>query len=209
MIPKARRDRLPDEYQEVEWLRGTGTQYCNTAFNAYNDGNKFISMRGDLVALNINSEINIIGASSGTSYYGIDVAKYTYGMNCQLGVSPNNIYTLGIQGTANFNIHYEINQTECIINGHIFEVNWPTFYMSRYISIGKIVPASRICNRNVLIKTISIYENDTLISEIIPCFRKSDGVAGFYQTYVPESPTNFNFITNLGTGDDWLIGPEV
>lgn len=52
------------------------------------------------------------------------------------------------------------------------------------------------------ISYLSIIENDTPIREFIPCYRKSDLVAGMYDR------VNGVFYTNAGTGE-FIVGPDV
>ena len=47
-LPKS---KLPDDYQEVEWLRGSGSQYLLLPYGlGYNDGH-FYGIKGDIEAL--------------------------------------------------------------------------------------------------------------------------------------------------------------
>ena len=46
-----------------------------------------------------------------------------------------------------------------------------------------------------------MYDNDALVRNFIPCYRKSDNAAGLYDT------VNNVFYTNAGTGK-FIIGPN-
>lgn len=203
MIRSSASGRLPAEYQEVQWLRGTGTQYCETAFSPYYTGDSFISMKGDITILNASSSSLRICAYE-SDQYGLQVS----GRNVTVGIQPNHGYGTSISGSAPIDAHYEINKTNVIINNIVQSISFEQYSIQNKILIGAWQPSSIIADNNdVLIKTIYLYDDETLISEIIPCTRKADGKAGFYQTNVPTGYDNF--IYNLGSGSDWLVGPNV
>lgn len=204
--------RLPEEYQEVEWLRATGTQWCRTDYYPEYDSNKHIGIKGDLTLL-ISGGQGVIGADfdytgikrfgfwAGPSrlwaYYGRMYADTKY------MAIPSDAFSEG-----NYDIHYEIIQNNVVINDNTYSVTRTGYNSSVPIMVGTVQgQGGTIASNNVLYKAFSIYDADTLLTDIVPCYRKSDGKAGFYQMNVPEGGTNF--ITNLGSGSDFLIGPDV
>lgn len=201
---------LPDEYQEVQWLRGTGTQYCETDFSPFYDGNTFIGISCDLTVL-----------SFVTSEVGIDCKVPTNNKSYGFTLSASNQKKLTIRYPESgkgfdlsgyevpFDIHALLKQNICSVNNQIKSIETVQFTTSNKILIGASQGTFGIVPRNTdtLIKRVTIYENDNIVSEIIPCTRKSDGKAGFYQTSVPTGYDNF--IYNLGSGSDWLVGPNV
>ena len=212
MMPSSHQSRLPDEYQEVEWLRGTGTQYCTTDYPiVYNSANKTV-IKGDITVLSLSSKAAIgnrwsengsakryaisYGETGSQGYAFIHYGSNTVNVNTPLG--------------SNFpiDIHYEIGVDSLVINDQIFTRQSIADFDSgtEHINIGYI-PVLGHYATNAEFKAFSIYDNNTLLTEVIPCYRKSDSKPGFYQTNVPEGGTNF--ITNLGTSTDWLIGPNV
>lgn len=48
-----------------------------------------------------------------------------------------------------------------------------------------------------------IYDNNVLIRNFIPCYRKYDNKPGLYDT------VNNEFYTNQGNGDDFVVGPDI
>lgn len=212
MIHSSASGRLPNGYQEVAWLRGTGTQYCETAFHPFNNSDGFLALKGDITVL-ASSAVLRIGSRNldQAGYdYNVEVANQIIHLGLNKPNSPAPSITITQLGSYPVDIHYEINSNNVVANNQTSSVTlWGEYDIQHNILIGAIntinTPSPR--NNDVLIKSIFVYNNDTLLSEIIPCVRKSDGKAGFYQTNVPTGYDNF--IYNLGSGSDWLVGPNV
>ena len=222
LISSQENSRLPKEYREVLWLRGTGTQYCRLSYapRIYPSDSKYSSIRGDITVLDINSsELAIMaddvygGTVNGHTRFGIDVASSN--ITFDYGFQPANkykSYSLSGYGTAPLDIHYELNTgspRNIMVNENTYNLSAYDVenmsYFNAYLIGGfyNNLTDITIRNNNTLIKAFSIYQDGELVSDIIPCYRKSDNKAGFYET---GSDT---FLVNLGTGSDWLIGPNV
>ena len=220
LITKSSPSILPREYREVQWLRGTGTQYCELSYNPviYQGRYANSSIRGSIVVLNRNtSKLAILaddaygGTVNGHTRYGIKINNGIF--NFDYGFQPDGYeksINLSDLGTDNINIDFEVNRgsrnnlilNNSSYNGYV-EGNMSAFYPYLIGAYYTGLSTISVLNENTLIKKVSIYEGDELISDIIPCYRKSDGKAGFYET------GSGNFIINSGTGSDWLIGPTV
>lgn len=210
MIRSSGSSRLPAEYQEVQWLRGTGTQYCETAFSPFYDGNTFIGISCDLTVLSFaTSEVRIdCNLPANNQNYGF--ALSASGQKVLTIRYPNSGKGFNLSSyDVPFDIHALLKQNICSVNNQIESIEPVQFTTANKILIGAYQGTFGIVpwNTNTLIKGVTIYENDNIVSEIIPCTRKSDGKAGFYQTNVPTGYDNF--IYNLGSGSDWLVGPNV
>lgn len=224
LISSATESRIPNEYREVQWLRGTGTQYCETNFvpKIYPNTNNYSGIKGDITILNLNnSKLSIMAddiyggsASQGRTRFGIEINNgnftFDYGfLGASAYPSPSTkSYLLSNFGSAPLDLHYEIN----IYDGNIKlnNVSYP-IYSGNTTSFNKLLIGAyysglsniSVLNENTLIKAFSVYEKNELIGEYIPCYRKSDNKAGFYET------STGIFLTNLGSGSDWLVGPKV
>lgn len=204
--------RLPEEYQEVEWLRPTGTQWCRTDYYPEYGTNKKIGIKGDLTLLSGNVSDGTIGAnfdSSGMKTFGVMTRNYIVYVHFGRDYADMRSFNLPEwqQDQSSFDIHYEINNNNIIVNDSTLTITRYGYTSNVPIMIGTFRSGGVDYSDNVLYKAFSIYDSDTLLTDIVPCYRKSDGKAGFYQMNVPEGGTNF--ITNLGSGTDFLIGPEV
>ena len=212
---------LPREYREVQWLRGSGTQYAELSYipHLYASTDSFNCLRGDITILSISSSKLAIIAND--MYHGTISTKSRFGI---MTSNPNLLFCYGVYsggsqvlqetfnmndyGTSPLEIHYELN---CLRNGSaILNNDTKTFLTQNSANFDKILVGAyystsgvlTIHNEDTLIKKFSYYEGETLLSEYIPCYRKSDNKAGFYETGTGL------FLTNRGTGSDWLIGPN-
>ena len=217
LMGSKKKSRLPEEYQEVEWLRSTGTQYLS--LTQYGIGltsdNHFYGIRGDIELLNATRySIFTINAHSGRptqiyyekweikgNYGDLDAGYYPYdSSNIALGVNDELIY------------HFEINRNSIVINNSI--LNNPNFPVGSYCSnlyIGArlgIDESLVVENSQVNIKSIKLTYDDSLLYELIPCYRKSDNKAGMFY-WIDHSQGTSGFITNSASGSDFLIGPDV
>ena len=203
--------RLPEEYQEVAWLRGTGSQYCRLPYKiGFQDGH-FYGMKGDLQAVNGTrySEIWIesLYASPTSIYYGYWGARLTYG-DLVAGYFPD--YTLKVEDATDYNYHFEINSTNVKINNTVSNKSFPQ-NLGDYVTIGAGINTAGslvVHNSNVMIKSIIITYDGQNLYELIPCYRVDDNKAGFFY-WIDYSQGTSGFITNSASGSDFLIGPDV
>ena len=195
---------IPDDYQEVEWLMGTGTQYCETSYSPVISPSGYTEIKGDFTIVNSNSSLFIGSNFYATPAYSYGVEKSSLGVflyngseNSEFGYSVNNYPT---------DIHYEIDKNGYIVNNSSRSDSVvSTISSPQRILIGAMRRMSGLeyHNRNVKIGTFAISTNGNVISYFIPCYRKADNKAGFYETGTGR------FLTNLGSGSDWTVGSEV
>ena len=228
MLSSEKVPKVPEEYQEVAWLRGTGTQWCYLPYGyglGLTSDNHFYGIIGDIEKLNATGySILVIDCDSGRpsqSGYIYWRIRATYSSLTEV-YHPQDGYQLpdislsgsGIQtDTGSLLYHFEINKNSMKINNDILNnPNYPSgSYISPYICIGarKGTDESRIIeNNNVLIKSIKLTLDDVVYCEFIPCYRKSDNKAGFFY-WIDYAQGTSGFVTNSGTGSDFIIGPEV
>ncbi len=183
--------RLPSEYQEVEWIKGTGTQYIDLDLSGV-DGmicEYDASYDSDYTTLNVDGGY-IIG-SHGTNY--------PYGRNGGWYKKYNNSWELGY-GESYPSSYSAINY------GQKYHVKFCTFYNEAYIEVDgtKLINASgqNVTNNSVYVfthgynlaygyactiatlygaKISKIVNNElTLLRDLVPCYRKSDSAIGLY-----------------------------
>lgn len=215
-MPSSHHSILPEEYQEVEWLRGSTTQFCTTAYAPSVRPPTWMELIGDITIVNISNAKFAFGLTW------TDDVQYSFGVTITGGKiyfyygnssSDTKNYKLSNWGTAPLNIHFELRADKIIINGTSYTRNVQLFpNTNNKMLIGKMSSDEAAQNTQVQIKHLKLYNKlsgptGALITEIIPCYRISDGKAGFYQTNVPDGEANF--ITNEAEGNDWIIGPVV
>lgn len=218
---------LPTGYIEVEWLQSSGTQYCDTGIQPIYTSTNFTSIKGDITVLDkIQSQFELssrwyqnYSSVSSEFAYGI---RYTYTQTNPLTNKSEFLLYYGLLSAANasydvtnfvfpLDIHYEINRNNLIINQSTIprfseiQYNAPygrTLLIGAYYTGYSANPIA-IYNRQIRVKTLLIYNNDTLIYKFVPCYRASDNKTGFMKITIADNSTEF--IPNLGE-DEWIIG---
>ena len=187
---------LPDEYQEVEYIGSTGSQYIETSINCgYND----------TVKMEVTGNFNF--SSNNGFWQGVNAYlqhKFTSSSvsdgNSTLTFSDNDTITVSYDGST----HQEtitIGST-----GNSITRSW-----SEYSSYGGNVVFLKMSDKNDIfsatgvtsyLKRGKVYVDNILKLDLIPTVRKSDNVAGMYDII------NENFYTNNGTGT-FTVGSNV
>lgn len=225
MVSASAKSRLPTGFREVQWLQGSGTQYCVTDIYPVYDANNFTEIRGDFTALDAQNSRFEIGTDWYVSSYGYRYScTFSYTQSLPSGVfEPKLIFAFGRTGNnnatvsmANFvyplDVHYELNRTTLVHNGGTSTRTSPstvTYSSTRPLIIGGSYASGgvvNVFNTQTRYKSIKIYNSNTLLYEFVPCYRKSDGKTGFMKITVADGSTEF--FPNMGT-DEWIIGPVV
>ena len=212
MLAAGKRSRLPREYQEVEYLKSSGTQYIDTELVLTQDTSiniRFFIDSGTTFSIfgsrksPVLQNIGLAGTESFplyadfgdyTKYRASHIGHYTSGDVYDVSINRilRKIYnvTKGEQNAINTNACSEQFTTP----GSAFIFN----QRNGFSSIG--------LNGGVIACVI----NDTTGSRnLIPCYRKSDHKPGMYDLCGSIcSRTNSPFYVNAGTGE-FLVGPEV
>jgi hypothetical protein len=196
--------RLPVEYQEVEYLESTGTQWIKTDIesrftieyesditftenqDSYSvgckDGSQRISGNG---YWNGTFQIGYGGSYKNFSIGGIKI-NTRYKLKTILAPDNQNVYVNDvIKGTSTFS-----KTTDTLTGKHI-------------AIFGALIDDTTIgqaCKAKLY--SLTIRDGDTLLGNFIPCYRKSDFEPGMYDT------VSKSFYTNSGTGT-FLVGNDV
>lgn len=188
---------LPEEYQQVEYIESTGTQYIDTGYIPMNTS----KVELDLQFLDFSSEQNNgIASYSGNNTRiaignGYNHDGFYFGVansNLYRGTNDNNRHIFYID-FLNKNFGYDENSFNFSSNLATIDRNYTLF--ARY---GQWV--ENFCKEKLY--SAKFYENSILIRNFIPCYRKSDGEIGLYDL------VNNVFYTNSGTGT-FLKGSDV
>lgn len=198
MLAAGKRSRLPREYQEVEWLESTGTQYILTLLTI-NDGD---CVKATFTPLNVTDTQRFFGAGSGAPESGI-----MFGSNGRTFMGAiNNAWKYNFPPItqARTTVEYRTNN------------NW--YINGTYISSTE----NRATGNNVRVALFavnyygSIYTPSVMRFEefvqfsyagetrqhLVPCYRKSDSKPGMYDII------SGTFYTNVRAGE-FLVGPDV
>lgn len=206
--------RLPSEYQEVEWIKGSGTQYINLNLSGLNGILCEYDVVHDSDYKSLDSNGGYIIGSHGLNYpYGRNGGWYKAG--------TANAWELGYGETYP-------GASRTMQWGHKYHVKFCTFYDEAYIEVDDV----RLITTNgqtVTDNLVYIFQNGyginyggpstiaklygakiskkvngviTLMRDLIPCYRKSDSTIGLYDL------VNNQFYTNSGSGT-FTKGPDV
>jgi hypothetical protein len=188
---------LPVEYQQVEWLESTGTQYIDIGYKPNNTTEIEIKVK-------VNSFIGDY-----TTIYGSRNANNSQFFLLISNVSKNVsfIYNQSDSGTVTTvnaldTLIIKQKKAECYINNNLLY----TFPSSTFQSLYNMYLFRTNNSDAGQYPTLSnmyyckIFDNNVLIRNLIPCKRIIDNVAGMYDT------VNNVFYTNAGTGT-FISGP--
>lgn len=192
---------LPNEYQQVEYIQTTGTQYIDSGVPLKNKLKTIVdwiyedtSGSNSYTGGHIGSPGNrwLIGSQRQNKQYFFAVGTGNTTTGVQFGNRDvveaywadraSYIKINGVQSTFTFD-HLVLGE----------EPNY-TFYISAVNRDGNASSRSKLTIYNW-----KFYQDDILIRDFIPCYRKSDRVAGLYDVVTGE------FYTNDGTGE-FIVG---
>lgn len=189
---------LPNEYQPVSYIEATRTQYIKTGY---------VPNENTVIKAKF-AYTQVIGSfEQGNGLYYISTANESaeWYMNnsgaikCRLGYVNGNI-SFSTSASNDLNDHIiELNipNNYCKldneqVNG--FANNYDNSNNGEFVLFGATYENQVASKSYEKIYWFQIYENDVLLHDFIPCYRKADHVIGFYDTITDD------FYTNDGTG---------
>lgn len=190
---------LPDEYQQVDYIESSGTQYIDTDY--LNTGTMVVylvasvsksdNQQGIFGATGIatsNSQLRLYTGQNG------DVNKLQYNYGTQNPIS----YQASITGLdTRTKTKYTFGNGTFYINGNpyiSYTVNtFPNAQKSTIFAV-RSVSGDIAFLSSMKLYSLKITDNNELKRNFIPCYRKSDNVVGLYDL------VNNVFYTNAGTG---------
>lgn len=175
-------------YQEVEWIASSGTQYIDTWLKPNN------TTKSQIKFMNLQ----VTGYVIYWMYNGSDTTSYrmfNYGSVLYLDIASSRINWA--VNTLKANVDYELE----VGNNYVKDIHTNTNIIS-WTSV-----ASYTGNTNIMLNGnnsgnisknrryyVKIWDNGTLVRDMIPCYRIADSVIGMYDQ------ENDVFYTNAGTG---------
>lgn len=190
------------EYQAVEYIKSTGTQYVDT---------------GVIPTIDTTVEIELMSDTDNVFPYGSRTSSTTNDKHCVLlNLRAKNVYALMGSSSANASFLDEQYLNLCkikngkdgfYINGDLVRdygnITFSASSLNLYL-FALNSPAEAPSNRGFVgnIYSCKIYDGNTLIRDYIPCYRNIDNAIGLYDL------VNGVFYTNQGTGT-FLKGADV
>lgn len=195
---------LPSEYQQVEYIKGTGTQWLDTGYTATNGmiAEYEVMYGSDIQTINGGY---IVGSHNTYSPYSRNGGYYNNNASIkgwELGYG--NFYPKS-SATIEYDKKYKVKFSTISENGYLMVDDVRLIYRTDSSGMSSnthvMIFTNAITNREGGSKTIAkvfyikIWNtNGDLIKDYVPCYRKSDNVIGMYDL------VNKEFITNQGTG---------
>ena len=200
---------ISDEYQEVEYIESTGTQWFNTGVYPTNKTRAEIDIELTKVE---NSFKFIMGTRNTTKdeFNRFDLIKYE------------------INNEIHFNFGYTKNATRVMLEKYIpsagkrskfivdgkkqkliideklieysnvenseIKINYPLYLLTTIYGDQVNMESTKTYAVSAKLYSTTIYDDDKLVRDFVPCYRKSDGVIGLYDRVENK------FYTNSGTG---------
>ena len=197
-------NRLPDGYQEVEYIESTGTQYIDTGYYASAKTRAIVEFSYTQSNGDTYSNGFVFGsANNGDGRPGVSIGinknNFIFYRNSDISEAFHSPFV------ANTNVKYrmETYKNDIKINNTIYTSSmglitqtsrYSSYLFARHQTNDK-TNKGYACS--ILIGKIyfsQLYEDDILVRNFIPCYRKVDGIIGMYDT------VNDIFYTNAGTG---------
>lgn len=189
--------RLPDDYQEVEYLESSGTQYLRTPWK-YDIGDpNSPDVKIELTAC-INDNYSVFG-SRDTFNLTASNGKYifrSYNRSSSPDINPdintgNELIKWYFDITTLYADNINVGST---VKTHGSGGSLPILLFARYDNRSGYPDADDI-GGNCKIASFKVWEDNSQICDMIPCFRIIDGEIGMYDL-ITET-----FYTNQGTGE--------
>lgn len=192
-----RYSRLPEGYQEVEYLESDGTQYYDLGYY-----DNVLSHEYDLVYMSLSSSQTIFG-SENTSATMVIIGR----SNGNGDIDYYLANAIGDNGKAiNQKISVVVNNAskQVVEDGTVVLTTTATSGDTKLVLFGTFGNSGQIYKADTRI--YSFIQKDvtsgTIEKEFVPCYRTSDDEAGFYDL------ANNVFVEQDGTGS-FIVGPDV
>ena len=203
--------RLPNEYQELEYIQSTGTQYIDTGVAPTNKTN--IKLDIEFISGESNKWIPLIAERTKVSDYSGFSAMFGIWINSntkEIALNYADTDTAGITGTNGDGRHiYSNTENKFYLDNTLIKTLSTSSFTSTinlYVfALNELfIGSTKIETRNCTAKLyeLKIYDDNILIRDFVPCYRKSDNEIGMYDLVSNQ------FYTNAGTGV-FLMGTEV
>ena len=206
----AEKSRLPKEYHEVEYLESTGTQYIDTGyiFTSYLQ-KAFIEIQ---ITRTDASPQRIMGAYDGANRSLLTTITTVNGIYAQFGTGLN--YINVVTGVFDLNRHtlqIELNNNKgyLTIDGVQESGVLPSPPSHTDTRVHLFHSNGNVQYLYAKIYSCKLFENEILVRNFVPCYRKVDRIPGMYDLCGSIcSLTNSPFYINAGTGE-FIVGPKV
>ena len=192
---------LPNEYTELEYIEGTGTQYIDTGVPPTQGLGCFLKFKFNDIA----SNVYLFGAFEANSVRYTPIFTYSGSLVGNKNKTYNDyIYYKNPGDKQVHELKFNVNGSDIEFDGQVvgsvgdigYSSNIPIYIFSRYYQ-----GVDTLAKANIY-ETILYSSDGAVVRNYIPAKRNSDSVVGLYDT------VGNVFYTNAGTGT-FKAGPEV
>ena len=181
-------DSLPNEYQEVEYIESTGTQFIDTDFSIFN--NTTWDFEFDIEFTRFYDYVALIGVESGVTSHEAWVTADGY-----FYLRYNNIKPTQIALATNTKYNLKINYDGSTVREYLNSSLKVSYNSSNSLLDSNLYLFRRSSNyASAKIYRVKLSTNSELKFDFIPCYRKEDNTIGLYDL------VSSTFFTNSGTG---------
>ena len=184
---------LPNEYQQIEYIESTGTQYIDTGIIPNQDtGFDIEFLTKNILTATDGKFGSIMGARQGSADRELQLS--TYSTNSK-GIFRygNNTYDAGL--TVNTKIHISLKNRVYTNNDDLKYAVAGTFECPSTLTVFALNHhGTKTQHGSLQLFSLKLYDGDILIRDYVPCYRKSDNVIGLYDLVEDK------FYINKGTG---------
>lgn len=196
------KNMLPEEYQQVEYIESTGTQYIDTLIKANQD----TKVEAELQFTNTTEMFDVFGSRTSATENNFEV------------IQPGGAIGIDFENYQNNRLLIKCNAEE-LLKKYVYVIS------NKELAIGLYKQDVIVYNEFETPESIYIFDvsgnpngfgkayarlyyfkmwnNNSLVRDFVPCYRKVDGKPGLYDL------VNDVFYTNQGTGDDFIVGASV
>lgn len=192
-------DSIVEEYQRVEYIEATGTQYIDTGYTP--NQNSGVQARFSSSDYGNSKFFAFGGAGSGCTDRAFECYPWTDNgaQRMQISYGGNYVFTSSL---TNGNTYYlDWNKNAFTFKNETKNVTESGTLPSATFTSPKTMCLFAINRTNGLTKSptgkiymLKVYDNGTLVRDFVPVVRSRDGVAGLYDM------VEHKFYTNAGTG---------
>lgn len=184
---------LPNEYKRLEYIQSSGTQYIDTGVRI-NYATMKIEQRATAQYMASNKNRELMGAN-GYGFWGKNASNVLESATGgSVGITESALVKNAVSLTtdpSDMSVAFTVNGKRYASAASTFANN---FYAVYVFAIGGRdgAAASFLCRARVY--EYEVVLNNEVVSRLVPCMRRADGVLGMYDLVARR------FLTNAGTG---------
>lgn len=200
-----KKSALPSEYQAVEYIGNTGTQYIKTGYIPTPSYNTRIDMQYMFTATQTGDKM-LFGSKGGSSSITYEVEAFSGAQwYCGSGYYQFRNVLRNVGTALNTKYTFLINGNTMTINGSSASQNQTRTTGSAlelYIFAWNSNGEAEYINSGARIYQLKFTVNGIVEADFVPCYRKSDNMAGMYDLIGKR------FLANAGTGT-FTVGADI